>query len=391
MKKGTLYWVTGLSGAGKTTIGNRLYYQMRQKEDNIVLLDGDILKQIAGKDLGYDREARIERGYRYSSLCKVLTDQGIHVIICTIAMYDEIRDWNRRNIENYVEVFLDVDLETLRKRNRKGLYSANTNVAGINVEVEFPKAPDIVIVNDGTGSLEEDVRKILEYQVIPKKKWNDDESYWNAYYENQFAQNRAVGVDVEPPSLFAGAMLEQYMEKGNSLVELGCGNGRDSLFFAENGMYVTGIDVSEVAIRELQQKNTNHCIFVCDDFVNAQAIYQIQYDYCYSRFTLHAINEEQETQILGKAYQMLKPNGYLFIEARSVHDGKYGEGQEVEKNAYIHDGHYRRFIDPMELKVKLESMGFTIIELEESDKFAPSNFEKAVCVRAVVQKRYLNQ
>ena len=385
MKKGTLYWITGLSGAGKTTIGNRLYYQMKQQEDNIVLLDGDILKQIAGKDLGYDREARLERGHRYSTLCKVLTDQGIHVIICTIAMYDEIRDWNRKNIENYVEVFLDVDMETLRKRNRKGLYSANNNVAGINVEVEFPKTPNIVIVNDGTGSLEEDVRKILEYKVVPKKKWNDDESYWNEYYRNQFAQTRVEG-GTEPPSLFACAMLENYMEKGNLLIELGCGNGRDSLYFAENGMNVTGIDASEVAIRELQQRNTNHCIFICDDFVNAEAIYQIQYDYCYSRFTLHAINAEQEAQILDKAYKMLKSAGYLFIEARSIRDEKFGKGQEVEKNAYIHDGHYRRFIDPMELKSKLENIGFGIVEMAESDKFAPSNSEKTVCVRVIAQK-----
>ena len=61
MKKGTLYWITGLSGAGKTTIGNRLYYRMKQKKDNVVLLDGDILKEISGKDLGYDRESRIEK------------------------------------------------------------------------------------------------------------------------------------------------------------------------------------------------------------------------------------------------------------------------------------------------------------------------------------------
>lgn len=385
MKKGTLYWITGLSGAGKTTIGNRLYYQMKQKKDNTVLLDGDILKQIAGKDLGYDREDRIERAYRYSTLCKVLTDQGIHVIICTIAMFDEIRDWNRKNIENYVEVFLDVDMAILRKRNRKDLYSNNNNVAGIDVEVEFPKTPNIVIVNDGTGSLEEDVRRILEYKVVPKKKWNEDESYWNEYYKNQFAQNRMEG-GMESPSLFARAMLENYMEKGNALVELGCGNGRDSLYFAENGMNVTGIDVSEVAIRELQKRNTNHCIFICDDFVNAEAIYQIQYDYCYSRFTLHAINAEQEAQILDKAYKMLKSKGFLFIEARSIRDEKYGKGQEVEKNAYIHDGHYRRFIDPVELKGKLENLGFAIVEMEESDKFAPSHSERTVCVRVIAQK-----
>lgn len=387
MKKGTLYWITGLSGAGKTTIGNRLYYRMKQTRDNVILLDGDILKQIAGSDLGYDRQARIERGHRYSSLCKVLTDQGIHVIICTIAMYDEIRDWNRQNIENYVEVFLDVDMEVLRQRNRKNLYSANKDVAGVSVAVEFPKTPDIVIVNDGTGSLEDDIDKIISFHVMAKKKWNEDEEYWNTYYQNQLTQN---GDATESPSLFAQAVFERYIEAGTgrqSLVELGCGNGRDSLFFAAQGLDVTGIDASEVAIRELQGKNTDHCVFVCDDFVNAQALYQIQYDYCYSRFTLHAINAEQETQVLEKAYNMLKTGGYLFIEARSIHDAKYGQGQEVEENAYLFDGHYRRFIDPEQLQIKLRNMGFEIVDMQESDQFAPSDKGDAVCVRAIVKKQ----
>ncbi len=62
MKKGTLYWITGLSGAGKTTVGNRVYYQMKSNNRNVVILDGDILKKIAGKDLGYERDFQIENG-----------------------------------------------------------------------------------------------------------------------------------------------------------------------------------------------------------------------------------------------------------------------------------------------------------------------------------------
>lgn len=74
---------------------------------------------------------------------------------------------------------------------------------------------------------------------------------------------------------------------------------------------------------------------------------------------------------------------YFFIEARSIHDGKYGLGQEVEKNAYILNGHYRRFIDPAELVSKLENIGFAIVEQEESDQFAPQKGDNAVCVRVV--------
>lgn len=384
MDKGTLYWLTGLSGAGKTTIGNRLYYSMKAQKQNTIILDGDILKKIAGKDLGYGREERLERAYRYSALCKLLTDQGINVVICTIAMFDEIRDWNRENIENYVEVFLDVSMDVLKRRNRKGLYSKGSgNTAGIDIAIEYPKNPDIIIKNDGSQPLKESVKKILDYKVIPKKRWNRDEDYWNKYYANR----TEISELKEEPSLFASDMLQRYMECGKNLVELGCGNGRDSLYFAKNGLNVTGIDASQIAIDKLRENHSmDHCVFICDDFVSVESIYQIQYDYCYSRFTLHAINERQETQILKKAYDMLKENGYLFIEARSIKDKKYGVGQAVEKNAFICDGHYRRFIDLAELLLKLKDIGFSIIESAESDQFAPLKGDNAVCIRVVAQK-----
>lgn len=384
MKKGTLYWITGLSGAGKTTIGNRLYYKMKSGNKNVVIMDGDILKKIAGKDLGYEREERKERAYRYSALCKLLTDQGITVIICTIAMFDEIRNWNRDNIENYIEIFLDVDMEVLKARNRKGLYSQKEGrIAGIDVPVEFPKSPDIIIKNNEKGQLEKEIQRILEYQVVPKARWNQDEEYWNKYYENKNSKSDIL----KEPSLFACDMLDKYMKTNKDLVELGCGNGRDSIFFARNGLNVIAIDESQVIIKELQDVIAlDNCTFICDDFVNAEVIYQIQYDYCYSRFTLHAINEQQETQILLKSYDMLKQGGYLFIEARSIRDGKYGLGKMVEKNAFIYDGHYRRYIEPDELLLKLRGIGYTIVEQQESDKFAPMAGEHAVCVRVVAQK-----
>ena len=150
MEKGILYWITGLAGSGKTTIGNMLYYEIKKKESNTVILDGDILKNISKEISGYSYEDRKKRARMYSNICKILVDQGINVVICTIAMFDEIREWNRNNIEKYIEVFLDVDIEVLLKRNKKGLYSDNkNNVVGIDVEVEFPKNPDIIIYNDG--------------------------------------------------------------------------------------------------------------------------------------------------------------------------------------------------------------------------------------------------
>lgn len=384
MNKGTLYWITGLSGAGKTTIGSRLYYQLKPQNKNTVILDGDILKKIAGKDLGYKREERMERAYRYSALCKLLTDQGINVIICTIAMFDEVRDWNRKHIENYIEIFIDVGMDELKARNKKGLYSRKEkDIAGIDVEIEYPKSPDIIIKNSKSESIEKSVGRILSHKAIPGRKWNRDEDYWNQYYTDKKLEN----VEKLEPSLFARYVFEKYMEKEKQLIELGCGNGRDSLWFAEKGLCVTGIDSSEIVIKDLQKRmSSDWCTFICDDFVSAESIYQIQYDYCYSRFTLHAINERQEDQILEKAYGMLKEEGCLFIEARSIHDGKYGLGKQVERNAFIYDGHYRRYIEQSELILKLKKIGFVIVENAESSQFAPKEGENAVCIRVVARK-----
>lgn len=98
----------------------------------------------------------------------MLTDQGIVVVCCTISMYDEVRAWNRENNSNYVEVFLNVPMSILRKRDQKGLYSNYSkgiqhNVAGEDLTIEFPKNPDVEIVNDGTMTVDECVVRIMQH------------------------------------------------------------------------------------------------------------------------------------------------------------------------------------------------------------------------------------
>jgi len=163
--KGKVYWITGLSGAGKTTIGKELYNYIKARKDNIVFLDGDIARKAYLEDLGYTSDERIRGAYRTSRICNMLSDQGIDVIICIIAMYDEIRRWNRENIENYIEVFLDVPMEVLIERDQKSLYSSVLNgkienVAGMDMNVEYPVQPDLKILNDGSKTPEEIVQQL---------------------------------------------------------------------------------------------------------------------------------------------------------------------------------------------------------------------------------------
>lgn len=164
---GTVYWITGLAGAGKTTLGKLLYEKMREEYPNTVLLDGDTLRKVFGDDLGYTKEDRRKCAMRYSRLCAMLQEQGMNVICCTISMFDSVREWNRKNISDYKEIYVKVSMDTLRVRDQKGLYSGRTEekreyVVGVHMEVEEPKYPDLILMNDGERPLEEQVREILQ-------------------------------------------------------------------------------------------------------------------------------------------------------------------------------------------------------------------------------------
>lgn len=149
MNTGTVYWITGLSGAGKTTVGKLFFEMLARKKKNVLFLDGDMLREVFGNDLGYGREDRLRCAMRYSRLCRLLASQGQDVVLCTISMFHEVRGWNRQNISQYKEIYIEVPMEVLKQRNQKGLYQSGSDVAGVDLEAELPGNPDLVLKNDG--------------------------------------------------------------------------------------------------------------------------------------------------------------------------------------------------------------------------------------------------
>jgi ubiquinone/menaquinone biosynthesis C-methylase UbiE len=202
-----------------------------------------------------------------------------------------------------------------------------------------------------------------------------DVSYWNAYYRGDFAP--------KPPSDFSQFVLE-HIEPGKTLIDLGCGNGRDSVFFCHNGLKVTAVDSSKEAIDSLDE--TLPILAICDDFVTTKAFDAHSYDYCYARWTIHAISQTQQDELLPNIYRSLKRGGLFFSESRSINDEKCGQGKPLGEHEYICDNHYRRFLDPEALLEQLESIGFKIVYFKESDSFSVMGDDSPMLIRVIAAK-----
>ena len=151
MEKGTVYFFTGLAGAGKTTIGGLFYRRLQAIRPDAVLIDGDKNRDKANarRPHDYSTEARRQGAKNVLMQCNELAEQGIDAVYCGIGMYADVRAWCRENIENYREIYIKVSMATLRRRNQKGLYSPGVKqVVGVDLPWDEPDSSDFVIEND---------------------------------------------------------------------------------------------------------------------------------------------------------------------------------------------------------------------------------------------------
>ncbi len=163
----TLFWLTGLSGAGKTTIGRELYAALKAEKPNVVMLDGDELRRVFAVSGSYSPEERLRLAMKYARLCHYLVDQGIDVVCATISLFHEVQAWNRDNVRDYFEVYVRAPMAVLTARDSKRLYQKNrdgelNNLMGVDLAYQAPKRPDLILDNDGSRSPSEQADRILE-------------------------------------------------------------------------------------------------------------------------------------------------------------------------------------------------------------------------------------
>lgn len=147
-KKGILFWITGLPGAGKTTIGNLIKNEIEKSYGPTLVVSGDDLRKIFSLQ-GYDEISRNKIAYKYVNFAKLITNKKINLIFATVCMFDHMRDWNRKNIKNYCEIYIEANIKKIIKMKKKKLYmKIDKNIIGINIKPQLPKKPDIIIKNN---------------------------------------------------------------------------------------------------------------------------------------------------------------------------------------------------------------------------------------------------
>lgn len=164
---GYVLWMTGLSGAGKTTIALLLEEELKARGCKFERLDGDVVRESLTRDLGFSKEDRDKNIERVSFVAKLLSRNGVGCVCSFISPYQAVRDMVRANTTNFMEVFIDAPLDVVIARDVKGMYKKAIageipNFTGISDPFEAPVAPDIHIRTD-RETPEESAGRIIAY------------------------------------------------------------------------------------------------------------------------------------------------------------------------------------------------------------------------------------
>ena len=164
-QRGVTVWFTGLSGAGKTTICQRVEQLLRDRGVMVEVLDGDIVRENLTKGLGFSKADRDENIRRIGFVSQLLTRNGVVVLVAAISPYRDIRDEVRGRIGDFVEVYVNAPLEVCEQRDVKGLYEKARagqikQFTGIDDPYEPPFTPEVECHTD-RETLDESAAKVI--------------------------------------------------------------------------------------------------------------------------------------------------------------------------------------------------------------------------------------
>jgi len=171
--KGILFWITGLSGSGKTTLGKQIHKDIIKLYGPTIMISGDDVRKMFNLK-GYEYNERLEIAKKYSKFAKYVTGQKINLIFAVVGMLHEPRKWNKKNIDNYVEIYIKSKIKEIIKTNKKKIYKKRNpgKLIGIDIKPEYPKNPDIIILNNFKDSKKKMTEFLLKKinNLIDEKK-----------------------------------------------------------------------------------------------------------------------------------------------------------------------------------------------------------------------------
>jgi adenylylsulfate kinase len=164
--RGFTLWLTGLSGAGKSTIAEALVEELRGREMKVELLDGDIVRTNLSKGLGFSKEDRDTNILRIGFVAQLLTRNGVATVVSAISPYRHARKQCRDMIGDFVEVYVQASLDELVRRDVKGLYRQALageidNFTGVSDPYEPPEDPELVVDTE-RETVDQSVQKVLD-------------------------------------------------------------------------------------------------------------------------------------------------------------------------------------------------------------------------------------
>lgn len=197
----------------------------------------------------------------------------------------------------------------------------------------------------------------------------------------RFWKNKPTKDILKKINTFAKRSLKLIKQKKlKTILDLGCGRSRDPIFFANNGLIVTALDVSKNRLVSLKKKNIKNIKIEIQDIRDLE-FPDNSFDVIYAHLSIHYFDDKTTDKIFNKLYKILKKDGLLLVKCKSTDDVMYGKGEKIENNFYNLNGHLRHFFDKNYMKEKLNKFKILKIRKTTSIYKRKSSFIEAVATK----------